>query len=76
MNISASFRSAAVCLSPNVVSGLVGVVFRKEWVRSAAVCVDASLEDSLGKVSVSRGKSVVSETLYYSVLGMQDVNQR
>ena len=55
LNVSTSFRSAAVCLSPNDVSGLVGVGLRRGWVRSAAACVDASLEDSIGKVSVSGG---------------------
>ena len=70
MNISASCLRAAVCLSPNFVSGLVGVGLRRAWVRSADACVTASYEDSLDKVSVSGGKSVVSETLYFSVLGM------
>ena len=35
-----------------------------------AACVAASCEDSLDKVSVTGGKSVVSETLYFDVLGM------
>ena len=76
MNISASFLSADVCLSPNVVSGLVGVGLMRAWVRSAAAYVDASCENSLGKVSVSGGKYVVSETLYFSFLGMYDIRQR
>ena len=70
LNISASFRSAAVCLSPNVVSGLAGVGLRRTWFRSMSACVSESLEDILGKVSVAGGKYVVSETLYFSVLVM------
>ena len=70
VNISSIFRSAAFCLYPNVVSGLVGVGLRRDLVRSLAACVAASLEESLGNVSVSGGESVVSETLYFSVLGM------
>ena len=54
MKISASCWSAAVCLSPNGVSGLVGVGLRSVWVRFAAACVAAPLEDSLGKVNVAR----------------------
>ena len=53
LKISASFRSAAICLSPNVVSGLFGVGLRRACVRSAAACVAASLEDILGKFSVA-----------------------
>ena len=64
------FRSAAFCLYPNVVSGIVGIGFRMDLVRSVAACVAASLEESLGNVSVSRGKSVVSETLSFAVLRM------
>ena len=73
VNISASFRSAAVCLSPNVVRGILGVGLRRTWVRYTAACFAASLEYSIGKVSVSGGKYVVSETLYFAFLGMQDV---
>ena len=54
MKIYASFRSAAVCLSPNSVRGLVGDGLRRAWVRFAAECVAASLEDSLGEVNVAR----------------------
>ena len=46
------------------------VGLRRDLVRSVDACVDASLEESLGNVSVSGGESVVSETLYFSVLGM------
>ena len=53
LKISASFQSAAVSLSHNVVRGVVGVGLSRAWVRSADVCVAVSLEDSLGKVSVS-----------------------
>ena len=55
MNISSIFQSAAFCLYPNVVSGLVGVGLRRDLVRSVAACVAASLEESLGNVSVSGG---------------------
>ena len=37
-------------------SGLVGVGLRRDLVRSAAACVAASLEESLGNVSVSGGE--------------------
>ena len=70
VNISESCLRAAVCLYPNVVSGLVGVGLRRVWVRSTDACVAASFEDSLGKVSVSGEKYVVYETLSFSVLGM------
>ena len=70
MKISVSFRSADVFLFPNVLGGLVGVGLRRTWVRSTSACVSESLEDSLGKVSVVRRKFVVSETLYFAVLGM------
>ena len=69
-DISESCLSAAVCLSPNVVSGLVGVGLIRVCVRSAAAYVDASCGNSLGKVSVAGGKSIVLETLSFSVLGM------
>ena len=39
----------------NVVSGIVGVGLRRDLVRSVASCVAASLEESLGNVSVSGG---------------------
>ena len=70
MKISVIFRSSGVCLSPNVVSGLVGVELSRVWVSSAASSVAESFEDSLGKVSVTGGGSVVSETLVFAFLGM------
>ena len=70
VKIYGSCLSASVCFSPHVVSGLVGVRLKRAWVRSAAACVVKSCEDSIDKVSVAGGKSVVSETLYFSVLGM------
>ena len=69
-NIYASFLRAAVCLSPNVVSGLVRVGLRREWFRYTAACVAASFEESLGKVSVSGKNAVVLETLYFDALGL------
>ena len=53
LNIYASCLRDALCVSPNVVSGIVGFRLRREWVRSAAACVTASFKYSLGKVSVS-----------------------
>ena len=38
------------------------IFYSTPWVRSAAACVAPSCEDSIGKVSVSGGKSGVSET--------------
>ena len=76
VKISVSCLSAAVCFPPNVVSGLVGVGLIRVCVRSAAAYVDASCGNSLGKVSVAGGEYVVSEILYFSVLGMYDIRQR
>ena len=70
VNISASCQRAAVCLSPNFVSGLVGVGLRRAWVRSASACVATSFEEIIGKVSVAEKNAVVLETLYFAVLGM------
>ena len=70
MKISASLLSAAVLFTPTFVSGLVWVGLMRAWVRSMAACSAASCEDILGKVSVSGSKSVVSETLFCSGLGM------
>ena len=53
VKISASCLGNDFCLSPNVVSGLVGVGLRRLRVSSAAACVAASCEDSLDKVSVA-----------------------
>ena len=54
LNISASCLSAAVCLSPNAVSGLVGVRLRRAWVRPEAACIAVSFDEILGSVIVSR----------------------
>ena len=54
MNISESCIRSAVCLSPNSVSGLVGVRLSRAWVRPEAACVATYFEEILGKVSVSR----------------------
>ena len=53
MNISESCIRSAVCLSPNSVSGLVGVRLSRAWVRPEAACVATYFEEILGKVSVS-----------------------
>ena len=68
--IYASCLSAAICSSPSVVIGIVGVGLRRLWVWSTAACVAASFEEILGKVSVDGGKYVVSDTIYFPVLGM------
>ena len=47
-----------------------GVELSRVWVSSAASSVAESFEDSLGKVSVTGGGSVVSETLVFAFLGM------
>ena len=70
VNISAICLRAADFLSPNFVSGLVGVGLRSAWINSADACVATSCEDSLGKVSIAGKTYVVSDTLYYTVLGM------
>ena len=63
-------RVTVVCLYPNAVSGILGIGLRRVWVRSADACVAASLEDTLGKVSVAGWKSVVSETVSFAELEM------
>ena len=55
VNISVSFLSAAFCLPPNIVIGLVGVGLRRVRIMYVDECVDASCEDSLGQFSVARG---------------------
>ena len=70
VKISGSCLRDAVCLSPNAMSGIVGVGLSKAWVRSAAAYVAASFDDSLGKVSVVRKNSVVLENISFVVLGM------
>ena len=64
VNISASFLRAAVCLSPNIVSVIVGVGLRRVWVRSAAACVAAYFEDSIFKVSVFGKFRSVGDSLF------------
>ena len=39
LKISASYFRDAVCLLPNVVSGIAGVDLRWAWVRPATACV-------------------------------------
>ena len=64
VNISEIFLGTSVCLSPNVVSGLVGVELRRAWVRSVAAYVAASCEGSIGKVNVSGKNSFLSWSSY------------
>ena len=60
----------AVCLSPIIMSELVGVGLGNECVRSSYLCIDASYDDILSKGRLAGKKPVVSETRYFSVLGM------
>ena len=76
LNISASFLRAAVCLSSNAVSRIVGVGLRIVWVISAAACVATLFDEIIGNISVARENYVVSETISLDVLGMQGVRQR
>ena len=39
LKIPVNCSRAAVCLLPNVVSGILGVGLRGAWVRSVAACV-------------------------------------
>ena len=50
LKISVRWFRGAVCLSPNIVSGLVGVGLRRVWVRSASACVAASFDDIISNV--------------------------
>ena len=70
VKISVSCLRGAVCLSPNVVSGLVGVGLRRVWVRSTSACVAAPFKDIIDKVSVAVKNSVLLETIYFAVLGV------
>ena len=54
----------------SVVSGIVGVGFSNEWVRSVAACVAASSEEILGNRRVAGNNYVVLETNSLSALGM------
>ena len=70
LNILVSFFRSTFCLFPNVVNGIVGVVFRRAWVRSASACVSTSFDDILGNFRARGGNFVVSETLYLDILGL------
>ena len=65
---SICFRDT-IYLSPNVVGGLVGVGFRRAWVRSESACVSASFDDIIGNVSFAGEKSRLSENLSLDILG-------
>ena len=65
---------AAVCLTPNFVSGLVGVGLSRVWVRSAATCVSASYEYSLGNVSVAGEIRSVCDFLIFSSCGRRTLS--
>ena len=54
----------------SVVSGIVGVGFSNEWVRSVAACVAASSGEILGNGRVAGNNYVVLETNSLSALGM------
>ena len=70
LKISASCLRADVCLSPNVVSGLVGVRLSREWMRSAVACVAASFDEIFGDDSVAGKNSMVLETHSLDILGI------
>ena len=70
VKISASCLRVAVFLSPNSVSGLVGVGLRRECIISTAACVATFSEEILGEVIVTRGEYVVSETLFFRLGGV------
>ena len=70
LNISSSCFRAAVCLSSNVVSVLVGVGLSSSWVRSEAACVVTSFDVILGNFIVAGRNYVMSETLSLALLGM------
>ena len=59
LNISASGFRAAVCLSPNVVSGIVGVWLMRVCMRSTAACVSTYFDDIIGNVRFDGENSVV-----------------
>ena len=61
---------AAVCLLPRFLSGISGVGFSNECVRSMAVRVAASSEDILGNERFYGKNSVVPETDFLDLLGM------
>ena len=46
-----------------------GVGLRRAWVRSVDACVATSFEEILGKVIVDEKNAIVSETIYFAVLG-------
>ena len=68
VNISASFLRVAVFLSPNSVSGVVGIGLRRVWVRSVATCIASSFDNTIGNFMVAGGNSAVSQTLYLATL--------
>ena len=70
VKISASCLRVAVFLSPNSVSGLVGVRLSREWMRSAVACVAASFDEIFGDDSVAGKNSMVLETHSLDILGI------
>ena len=56
VNISVSCFKAAVCLYPNVVSGLVEVGLRRAWARLLAKCVVTSFDEVIGNTRVAGRK--------------------
>ena len=53
VNISVSCFKAAVCLYPNVVSGLVEVGLRRAWERLSTKCVVTSFDEIIGNARVT-----------------------
>ena len=66
--VEESFLMYTVCLSPKVLSGIVGIGLRRVWVRSVATCIASSFDNTLGNVRVAGGNSAVSQTNYLATL--------
>ena len=60
---------------PIFVSGIVGVGFRRLWVRSSAAYVAVYSDDILGNGRLAWKKYVVFETLSDVILGIYEVRQ-
>ena len=76
INMAANLSSAAIFFSTSGGMGLDGAWFWRASVRSAAMCVTASVGDRIGNLFCTGNSSVVLETRSYAVLGMYDVRHR
>ena len=73
LNMSAICITYAVCLSPIVVSGIVGVGLSRECVRSNVKCVANNSDTIFGKGGGFWEDSVVLENRSFPVLGVYGV---